>query len=152
MTNLRFRNIGTCWSSGRTPELGATAELITPALNTEPEHVSLKTDRVSLDIDQAGVAGWSRDGHGDVPHVAWARSEAVALLTLCLHSLSLRPMFTALLCLSVFALVLRAIPAHSDTSGAKVNLQVPIAQAPWSCLTNPRGDVDDVYINESLVA
>jgi len=42
---------------------------------------------------------------------------------------------------------LKVINAHSDSSGAKVNIQVPTAQAPWSCLTSPKGDVEDVYFN-----
>lgn len=42
---------------------------------------------------------------------------------------------------------LKVINTHGDPSGAKVNIQVPTAQAPWSCLTNPKGDVEDVYFN-----
>lgn len=42
---------------------------------------------------------------------------------------------------------LKVINTHSDRSGAKVNIQVPTAQLPWSCLTNLKGDVEDVYFN-----
>lgn len=42
---------------------------------------------------------------------------------------------------------LKIIKARSDASGATVDIQVPTAQAPWTCLTNPRGDVENVYFN-----
>jgi hypothetical protein len=42
---------------------------------------------------------------------------------------------------------LKIISARSDASGAFVNIQVPTAQAPWSCLTSPRGEVEDVHYN-----
>lgn len=42
---------------------------------------------------------------------------------------------------------LKILNSQSDSSGAKVNIQVPTAQAPWSCLTSPKGDVEDVYFN-----
>lgn len=42
---------------------------------------------------------------------------------------------------------LKIIKARSDVSGTKVDIQVPTAQAPWSCLTSPRGEVEDVYFN-----
>jgi len=42
---------------------------------------------------------------------------------------------------------LKIISARSDSSGATVSIQVPTAQAPWACLTSPRGDVEDVYFN-----
>ena len=42
---------------------------------------------------------------------------------------------------------LKVISARSDSSGATVNIQVPTAQGPWSCLTSPKGDVEDVYFN-----
>ena len=42
---------------------------------------------------------------------------------------------------------LKIIGSTSDSSGAKVSIKVPTAQAPWACLTSPRGDVEDVYFN-----
>ncbi|MEB3305529.1 MAG: hypothetical protein VKL58_04865 [Cyanobacteriota bacterium] len=42
---------------------------------------------------------------------------------------------------------LRIIKARSDASGASVDIQVPTAQAPWACLTSPKGEVEDVYFN-----
>jgi len=42
---------------------------------------------------------------------------------------------------------LKIISSRSDSSGANVSIKVPTAQAPWACLTSPRGDVEDVYFN-----
>lgn len=42
---------------------------------------------------------------------------------------------------------LKIIKVRSDASGATVDIQVPTAQAPWSCLTSPKGDVEDVHFN-----
>lgn len=42
---------------------------------------------------------------------------------------------------------LRIIQARSDSSGAYIDIQVPTAQAPWSCLTSPKGEVEDVHFN-----
>ena len=42
---------------------------------------------------------------------------------------------------------LRIIKARGDTSGVYVDIQVPTAQAPWSCLTSPKGEVEDVHFN-----
>lgn len=42
---------------------------------------------------------------------------------------------------------LKIIKVSSNASGASVDVQVPTAQAPWSCLTSPKGDVEDVHFN-----
>ncbi len=42
---------------------------------------------------------------------------------------------------------LKILSARSDASGATVNIQVPTAQGPWTCLTSPKGKVEDVYFN-----
>ena len=42
---------------------------------------------------------------------------------------------------------LKVIKARSDSSGASVDIQVPTAQAPWTCLTIPKGEVEDVHFN-----
>lgn len=42
---------------------------------------------------------------------------------------------------------LKIIQARSDSSGASIDIQVPTAQASWSCLTSPRGEVEDVHFN-----
>lgn len=42
---------------------------------------------------------------------------------------------------------LKIISSRSDSSGATVNIQVPAAQGPWSCLASPKGEVEDVYFN-----
>jgi hypothetical protein len=42
---------------------------------------------------------------------------------------------------------LKVISARSDSSGATVIIQVPTDQGPWSCLTSPKGEVEDVYFN-----
>lgn len=42
---------------------------------------------------------------------------------------------------------LKIISSRGDSSGATVSIKVPTAQAPWACLTSPKGDVEDVYFN-----
>ncbi|MFM7311932.1 MAG: hypothetical protein ACKO0M_01995 [Cyanobium sp.] len=42
---------------------------------------------------------------------------------------------------------LQGIKASRDASGARVEIQVPTAQAPWTCLTNPKGEVETVTFN-----
>lgn len=98
--------------------------------------------------------------------LAWGRPAAAAPLWLLLAlALGAAPIYAEALtpaimnraksnCLSAVAKTvnrprntLKVINAHSDSSGAKVNIQVPTAQAPWSCLTSPKGDVEDVYLN-----
>lgn len=42
--------------------------------------------------------------------------------------------------------------ARSDASGATVDIQVPTALAPWTCLTNPKGEVENVVFNSTFLA
>jgi hypothetical protein len=42
---------------------------------------------------------------------------------------------------------LKIIKSRSDASGASIDIQVPMAQAPWTCLTTAKGEVKETYFN-----
>jgi septum formation topological specificity factor MinE len=44
---------------------------------------------------------------------------------------------------------LKVVHQTSDASGISVDVKVPKATAPWGCLTNRQGKVEDVYFKGS---
>jgi hypothetical protein len=42
---------------------------------------------------------------------------------------------------------LKIIKSRSDASGASIDIKVPMAQAPWTCLTTAKGEVKETYFN-----
>lgn len=157
VTNLRSADIEACWSPGRTSELVSVGKSITRTVLLEPQEVGHRErDRA----DSAGLltllqfSPSLRPMPATLPLLA---AFALALSAAPAHAEALTPAILGRAksnCLSAVAKTvnrprstLKVITTHSDPSGAKVTIQVPKAQAPWSCLTNPKGDVEDVYFN-----